>query len=321
MMRKVLSCVLIVVLLGIGYFAGSHHLLTPNSVLSADDCATFPQNSKTVCGRFLQYWQQNGGLAQQGLPLSDEFREVSAVNQQTYTVQYFERAVFELHPENPPPYDVLLTLLGREKFLAKYPSGAPTGSAPPSAAPPTVAQLIRGSGTKTSDVQLSAGLTFFGFRYTGESNFIVRLLGQDAKLVELPVNTIGQYSGDTALRIPSTGKYTLNVESSGDWTIDYRQPGAAELAQAGSLPLHRADRGDRRTSFFRANSGALRIAAKHSGKSNFIVRVLDSQGRLVDLVVNEIGAFDGAKTVRLPTTGVFIIVVAADGDWQIEATQ
>jgi hypothetical protein len=31
-----------------------------------------------------------------------------------YQVQYFERARFELHPENEPPFNVLLGLLGRE---------------------------------------------------------------------------------------------------------------------------------------------------------------------------------------------------------------
>jgi hypothetical protein len=31
-------------------------------------------------------------------------------------VQYFERARFEYHPENQPPYDVLLGLLGRQLF-------------------------------------------------------------------------------------------------------------------------------------------------------------------------------------------------------------
>jgi hypothetical protein len=31
-----------------------------------------------------------------------------------YQVQYFERARFELHPQNEPPFNVLLGLLGRE---------------------------------------------------------------------------------------------------------------------------------------------------------------------------------------------------------------
>src|SRR5690349_6831103 len=69
---------------------------------------TFPETGKTVQGRFLEYWQTNGGLAQQGYPISDEVTEVSPVDGKSYTVQYFERAVFELHPENAAPNDVLL---------------------------------------------------------------------------------------------------------------------------------------------------------------------------------------------------------------------
>lgn len=86
---------------------------------------TFPQTGQTVSGAFLAYWQGHGGLAQQGYPISGEFQEKSDLNGQTYTVQYFERAVFEKHPENKPPYDVLLSQLGTTRYKAKYPTGAP----------------------------------------------------------------------------------------------------------------------------------------------------------------------------------------------------
>ena len=86
---------------------------------------TFPETGKTVRGRFLQYWDQHGGLAQQGYPISDEIGEVSPFDGKTYTVQYFERAVFEMHPENAPPYDVLLSLVGAFANQARYPQGAP----------------------------------------------------------------------------------------------------------------------------------------------------------------------------------------------------
>jgi len=89
------------------------------------DCQTFSQTGQTVCGTFLQYWQQHGGLAQQGYPISGEFQEVSQVDGKPYMVQYFERAVFELHPENEPPYNVLLSLLGAKQLKARYPNGAP----------------------------------------------------------------------------------------------------------------------------------------------------------------------------------------------------
>ena len=37
-----------------------------------------------------------------------------------YTVQYFERAVMEMHPENKAPFDVLLSQLGTFQYKAKY---------------------------------------------------------------------------------------------------------------------------------------------------------------------------------------------------------
>jgi plastocyanin len=86
---------------------------------------TFKETGKSVRGKFLQYWQKNGGLAQQGYPISEEMVERSETDRQFYTVQYFERAVFELHPEEKPPYDVLLSLLGTFEYQRKYPNGAP----------------------------------------------------------------------------------------------------------------------------------------------------------------------------------------------------
>jgi hypothetical protein len=91
-------------------------------------CQTFSQTGHTVCGRFLRYWDDHGGLAQQGYPLSEEFTETNALNGKPYTVQYFERAVFELHPENKPPYDVLLSQLGTYVGKAKYTQGFTSGA-------------------------------------------------------------------------------------------------------------------------------------------------------------------------------------------------
>ena len=89
----------------------------------SSNCQTFKQTGHTLCGRFLQYWQQNGGLAQQGYPISETFTETSDLNGRPYLVQYFERAVFEAHPENQPPYDVLLSQLGTFAGRENYPQG------------------------------------------------------------------------------------------------------------------------------------------------------------------------------------------------------
>src|SRR6476469_5859218 len=96
------------------------------------NCRNFTETGHQVCGKFLAYWDQHGGLAQQGYPISDEFVEVSDLNGQPYTVQYFERAVFELHPENAgTQYEVLLSQLGTIRGKEKYPTGFPAAGSLP----------------------------------------------------------------------------------------------------------------------------------------------------------------------------------------------
>ncbi|MDQ3929910.1 MAG: M28 family peptidase [Chloroflexota bacterium] len=97
----------------------------------------FPETGKTTSGIFLDYWNKNGGLAQLGYPISEVLGEVSELNGKPYTVQYFERAVLEYHPENQPPYNVLLSQLGTYRYKQKYPSGAPNQQAS------SVGQLMR----------------------------------------------------------------------------------------------------------------------------------------------------------------------------------
>jgi hypothetical protein len=73
-----------------------------------------PETGHCVWGRFLDQWRKLG-VPIVGLPLSDQFAE-QGTDGKTYTVQYFERARFEYHPENQQPYDVLLGLLGRQLY-------------------------------------------------------------------------------------------------------------------------------------------------------------------------------------------------------------
>jgi hypothetical protein len=75
----------------------------------------FLQTGHTLRGPFLRYWQEHGGLAQFGYPLTEEFFEPSGPDNAPLQVQYFERNRFELHPENAgTPHEVLLGALGRE---------------------------------------------------------------------------------------------------------------------------------------------------------------------------------------------------------------
>jgi hypothetical protein len=88
----------------------------------------FPQTGKCVRGRFLDQWRGAGGLPINGYPLSEVFTETLEDGKQ-YQVQYFERVRMEYHPENQPPYDVLLGQFGR-RILTGIPD-APTAPAAP----------------------------------------------------------------------------------------------------------------------------------------------------------------------------------------------
>ncbi len=81
----------------------------------------FPETNHTVTGTFLNYWNNNGALVQQGYPITDEYPEVNDIDGKTYNTQYFQRARFEFHAEiGDQNNQVLLGLLGTEAFLARY---------------------------------------------------------------------------------------------------------------------------------------------------------------------------------------------------------
>ena len=94
------------------------------------DCTFFVETGHNLCGRFRAYWQQNGGLARFGYPISDPIEET--IEGGSYWVQYFERRRMEYHASGggtsyqamvgEVPATVLLGLLGRD-VLAHERSG------------------------------------------------------------------------------------------------------------------------------------------------------------------------------------------------------
>ena len=74
--------------------------------------AAAPAIGDCIDGRLRTFWEQQGGLPVFGYPVGAPAQEQSAAG--PITVQRFERERLELHPENAPPYDVLLGRLGAE---------------------------------------------------------------------------------------------------------------------------------------------------------------------------------------------------------------
>lgn len=101
----------------------------PNQTVNPTNTITFKESGHSIGGKFRAYWEQHGGLTQQGYPMTDEFK-MSSTDGKEYTTQVFQRAVFELHPEFAgSDNEVLLRLLGVEEWEQM------NGSAPPTEGP------------------------------------------------------------------------------------------------------------------------------------------------------------------------------------------
>lgn len=79
----------------------------------------FKETKHWVNGEFLNYYRKNGELAIFGYPITEQFVD------QGITVQYFQRARMEWHPENQAPYNVQLGLLGEELKYRQPPVAEP----------------------------------------------------------------------------------------------------------------------------------------------------------------------------------------------------
>ena len=81
---------------------------------STNDRLYIPETGHSLALGFKTFWESNGGAALFGYPISEEITENGR------TVQYFERARFELNPDAEAAGPaVTLGLLGREALQRK----------------------------------------------------------------------------------------------------------------------------------------------------------------------------------------------------------
>jgi hypothetical protein len=70
-----------------------------------------PETGHNLGGVFRQYWESHGGIGILGYPVTEVFTAPSS-DGKAYQQQYFQRARLEYHPDQAPPYDVQVGLLG-----------------------------------------------------------------------------------------------------------------------------------------------------------------------------------------------------------------
>lgn len=175
---------------------------------------------------------------------------------------------------------------------------------------------ISGSGdSATNFVDLEKGLSLFQMSHNGSANFIVQLINKETGgTIELLVNEIGKYEGTTYANIESKGQYLLEVQADGTWSGTIQQP--RQEAKQG-VPYEETGNGD--TVFpIKLNDGLLVLEMTHDGLANFVVSIINSDGSFSDLVANEIGSYDGSKSVSVYGGGTYYVAIQADGAWTIK---
>lgn len=250
----------------------------------AEDGYYFPETGHSVHFAFLRQWRQGGGLAIYGYPLTEEFTEVSSADGRPYTVQYFERARFEFHPElRGTPYEVQLGLLGWQ--LARDSGRASSAPFQPLAAPEPAARLI----TRGNTLRPYVALTFDAGADRGNTARILDTLAANG--IRASFGLTGQWARsnpDLVRRIAAEGHQIINhTESHRSWTgLSDRTSGLDADARVNELD--RADRAIMRLTggstrpWFRSPYGDVDAAAMSqlaaSGYTYNVLWTVDSLG-------------------------------------------
>lgn len=182
---------------------------------------------------------------------------------------------------------------------------------------------ISGSGNKVPDqVELVAGPAAFKLTATGKSNFIVSVTPPGSPIARSLANEILEegkpYTSTAVVEAEEAGRAVFEVKAEGEWTIESFIP-----EKAVAVPAKISGRGRTATQFFPMPAKTrYKIAAKHAGKSNFILHLVNaSTGRTADFVINEIGQYEGETVAETGEADHYMFNVIADGDWELVISQ
>jgi len=130
-------------------------------------CQFFPETGRNLCAPFLAPWQASGreldgqpgvsaseSLALFGLPLTEA--QTETLDGQSYTVQWFERARFELHQLDGGVTRVLFGRLGAELLAGGAVGGTLPGTAPTQPVAPTATGAAGGQAPTATRVPPTA---------------------------------------------------------------------------------------------------------------------------------------------------------------------
>ena len=184
----------------------------------------------------------------------------------------------------------------------------------------------------SSKFTLEEGITIITMTHSGESNFAIKLLDNTGGLVDLLVNEIGVFDGSVAIGVredniigAKPGIHLLDITADSSWTVLIEQP---RPTSAKALPISINGKGCGVSPFFVLDEGLTIFNMTHDGDSNFAITLLSVDGKVAELLVNEIGSYSGKKAVGVKQgniigarPGMHILSITADGNWTVSISE
>jgi len=161
---------------------------------------------------------------------------------------------------------------------------------------------------------LEKGLSIFKMNHSGTSHFSMTLMDSNGQYIELLTNEVGSFDGSNAVGIAKEGEYILDVSADGNWAVEIEQPRPSTAEKLKKLE----GSGQQASSFISLDKGLTTFKMTHDGASHFSMTLMDSNGQYIELLVNEVGSFDGSKAVGISKSGIYLLNISADGNWSTE---
>lgn len=92
---------------------------------------------------------------------------------------------------------------------------------------------------------------------------------------------------------------------------------AEEEAKRTTQPINLSGSGQQASSKFLLTSGLSIFKMSHNGSDNFSIMLLDESGKQIELLVNEIGSYNGSKAFGIKTESTYVLDVKASGKWSV----
>ncbi len=170
---------------------------------------------------------------------------------------------------------------------------------------------------------LRAGLTIarITHRANPPSRLLLRLydnhLDPVATLVDLARNE--RFTGIRACAPSRSGQYLIGARTSGQWSVDVMQPDAEEIEAASRHSA--AGTGDG-VAFIRLHAGVVHFAVSHFlwNSGTFRVTLMNQECSYAEVLVTAAGFFNGNAVRRIPTAGVYVLIVEAEGAWSVSVS-